>query len=138
MKAAEFETQIQRLVSTYGKAQYSEERVKIIWREVQSLSEADFSNIIEKMISECRQAPLIQEIKDYSAQAKIVQFNKKSNHTLSGQGGCSTCKGTGTVLVRRLDDLTPWAFRCDCEAAKLRNFKYPQWANAHKSAYKYV
>lgn len=59
-----FQTQVNRLVSTYGETHYKIERIEIIWREVKDLSDSWFSKTIDKLIGESRFAPLMPEFRE--------------------------------------------------------------------------
>lgn len=70
MTWAEFETQMNRLTETFGKAAYSKERVGLIWREVQSYSRAWMERTIDDMIGSHRTAPLLPEFREATARER--------------------------------------------------------------------
>src|SRR3954462_10986965 len=63
MNLQEFDSQVNRLRDTFGDRSYPDERVKIIWREVQSLGRAWFERTIDRLIGEFRKAPMLPDIR---------------------------------------------------------------------------
>lgn len=69
MTQSEFDTQMGRLADAYPKA-YSQERVKLVWREVGTLPAAAWTRVVDTLIGECRMPPLLPEIRDAVARAR--------------------------------------------------------------------
>lgn len=63
MTRQEFETQIQRLINTYGKSHYPEERIKLLWQDTCNYSVVWLQQTITKFIAESARAPLIVEFR---------------------------------------------------------------------------
>lgn len=63
MTPGHFQGQMKRLTAQFPQA-YSQERVALIWREVQGFSDAWFTRIVDKFVGECRQAPLMAEFRN--------------------------------------------------------------------------
>lgn len=68
-----FRAQISRIVATFGKASFSEERISLIYSCVQGLSADEFTRVTNLVISEHRYAPLP---KDFSEAAAKVRKNR--------------------------------------------------------------
>lgn len=132
MELHEFDIQMARLSSTFGKTAYPDERRKMIWREVSSLSSGAFSNIIERLISESRQAPLLPEIRELAAGYRVKQTKYAQNN---GGYSCSICGGGGSLIARRKDDKSPWAFKCSCTAGRNDVRRFPPWQESFRETY---
>jgi hypothetical protein len=66
----EFQTQMNRLAEAFGKQAYSTERVRLIWREVSALSAQWWAGVVDQLIGNCRQAPLLPEIREACSQER--------------------------------------------------------------------
>lgn len=58
MTANEFQTQIARMASTFGKVHFSPERVQLVWGDVGSLNLGWFRAVCDDMIATERHAPM--------------------------------------------------------------------------------
>ena len=118
MTSAEFSAQMERLSSRW-KSVYSEELVKLIWREVGHISGNLFRQVADHLIGECRQPPLLPEIRDAiaSRREREWQATKQSspNYSWNGFAACRQCGDMGVILCRHDTRLGFWAFRCSCE-----------------------
>lgn len=70
MNQGQFDRQIQRLVSNFGRTAYSPERAILIWKEVSNLSSEWLENTVDRFIGEFRQAPLIQDFREAIAEER--------------------------------------------------------------------
>jgi hypothetical protein len=136
----EFRKELERLISTYGKAYYSDERVKLIWKEVGMLPASSFESIVEHLISESRQAPLIPEIRERAARAREFlwkeQKAEQSNVIEFNSMLCIQCGGIGVVLARRKESLNNgYAFKCNCANGSRYPAKYPTWNESIAEVY---
>jgi hypothetical protein len=61
MRPDEFQSQMGRLVAQFGKSQYSDERTKLIWREIKDFSLNWWERTVDHLLLTCRQAPLHAE-----------------------------------------------------------------------------
>lgn len=61
MNWGEFTPQMDRLINTFGKSAYGEERTKLIWREVKDFSGAWWEKSVDQLILSSRQAPLLEQ-----------------------------------------------------------------------------
>lgn len=79
MTQQEFQTQVMRLIETFGKQAYGTERVALIWREVRDFSGQWWSRAVDQFIGDCRQAPLLKEIRELAAmeRERITQLEKR-------------------------------------------------------------
>lgn len=64
MSPSEFNVEMNRLVSQFGKAAYSPERANIIWNEVRSVEGRVFKRIVDELIGNSRYAPLISDFRE--------------------------------------------------------------------------
>jgi len=135
MTAEHFQSQIQRLSNVFGGA-YKTERTQLIWREMQNLPEDSFSRIVDRLIAECRQAPLLPEFREFAAAEREKLWAKRKSNVVNlpsrVSASCSTCKDTGTILARRKDDCTPWAFKCVCGVGRNNPRAFPEWLPSHE------
>lgn len=65
-----FESEMKRMSENFGKAGYSNERVKLIWREVKDLDDNWFSRLVDSFIGDCRQAPLVPEFRNAASEER--------------------------------------------------------------------
>lgn len=81
MTSHEFNTQINRLKDCFTDRSYSDERMKVIWREVQDLDGKWFAKVVDRFIGECRQAPLMTEFREEIAKERerLWELQKKHN-----------------------------------------------------------
>lgn len=61
MRPDEFQSQMNRLITQFGKTQYSDERTKLIWREVKDFSSPWWERTVDHLLLTSRQAPLQAE-----------------------------------------------------------------------------
>jgi hypothetical protein len=130
MTSQEFQIEMGRLVSTFGKQHYPEERVKLIWREVGNLTGNAFANMVEGLISECRQAPLIPEIREKAAKVRERAWSeqKKTADVISiNKNLCAHCGGAGSFPARNKADRSAFAFKCNCSFGKNDMRPFPVW-----------
>ena len=77
-----FQNEINRLVDTYGTNQYKPERVKIIWREVELLSNAWMTRTVDFFVGNHRHAPIVPEFREEAAKERErLHELKKKEHT---------------------------------------------------------
>lgn len=70
MNFAEFSVQMDRLVNQFGKNAYSEERVKLIWRDINHMSAFWFQLFVDRAIGEMATAPLLPAIREAVARER--------------------------------------------------------------------
>lgn len=81
MNFHEFSIGMQRLVSQFGKAAYGDERVKLIFREVEFLPAASWSRIVDKFLGEARMPPLLPEFRtEISLERERLHRAEKAQH----------------------------------------------------------
>jgi Fe-S cluster biosynthesis and repair protein YggX len=89
--ANEFQTQMNRMIETWGKPAYSTERCSLIWREVGHFSAEWWKAAVDRMIGEHRQAPLLPEIRKVAAEERErVSYREKAKHTAEAEQGYRT------------------------------------------------
>lgn len=77
----QFQFQMNRLITQFGKSSYSTERIKLICREVRGLSALWFEKLVDQFIGECRHAPLLPEFREEIAKERerIHRIEKDSH-----------------------------------------------------------
>lgn len=65
-----FKGQMNRLTETFGNMHYKEERIKLIWKEVQDLSSTWMIKSVDEFIGNLRQAPLMTEFREQIAKER--------------------------------------------------------------------
>jgi len=145
MQIEEFSTQMNRLINNYGKASYSDERSKLIWREVKALSAKWFENCVDRFISDMKFAPLGNDFRDEIAKERGRQWQFQKKNELAAPLAakvnpfCPQCKDSGTVLaLRKSFCFGLYAFLCDCETARAKRLPYPLWVNAGEEFERYA
>jgi hypothetical protein len=137
MKFEEFNSQMQRLITNFGRTAYSQERSTLIWRETQAIEGPLFERIVDRLIGECRQAPLLPEIRDAVGREKsrLWEREKTSHHAQSAQViplvRCRMCEDTGVIrALAKGESFGFYAFKCCCEKAKSDPRRFPEWLSA--------
>lgn len=115
----EFNEQVNRLRSVYGDKAYPDERVRLLWREVGSLSSAWFESAVSGLIQSCRQAPLAHEFSPMISDERERVYRKQKEKELVTREitsySCEYCKDMGVFLCIKNDDRSvPYVFRCHC------------------------
>lgn len=135
MNHQEFSIQMDRLKDVYTDRPYSNERVKLIWREVSRLSGEAFSRIVDNLISSQRQPPMLTEIRDQialerertSSEPKAVAMNWEASYN------CDFCRDLGIFVCTQGESLNFYAFRCHCEKGSQHQGKHiPHYKSGHR------
>ncbi len=74
MMPFEFDAQMNRMKGAFKPADFTEERLKLIWRGVQDLDLEEFEAIVDNFISSSRHAPLPKDFQDASRAARGRTF----------------------------------------------------------------
>lgn len=86
MTPQEFQTQMNRMIETWGKPAYSTERCTLIWQEVGQFSVTWWKQAVDRLIGECRQAPLLPEIRKVAAEEREkVAAREKAKHSAEAE-----------------------------------------------------
>lgn len=81
MRIEEFNTQMLRLIGNFGKPNYSDERSKLIWRDVQGMDGIDFARMVDGFISDFKFAPLGNDFREGMAkQREWKHYGEKKIH----------------------------------------------------------
>lgn len=64
MRPNDFQMEMNRLMEQFGKGNYSTERCKILWKEVQEYDATWFAGVIDKFIGESRHPPLMPDFRE--------------------------------------------------------------------------
>jgi hypothetical protein len=62
-----FQSGMARLIETFGKAQYSSGRAKLIWREVEKQADSWFAQVVDLFIGTLRHPPLVPEFAEQAS-----------------------------------------------------------------------
>lgn len=141
MTQVEFDTQVKRLVDTYGEKAFPAERVRIMWGHVSGYDRDWFRRLCDKLIASCRQAPVYA---DYAEDVnherdRIWTAQKHSRKVVEMRDwACSTCHGLGAVLARKIDGGAAYAFKCSCGAGKADRRAFPHWRDEYQESYRVV
>ncbi len=134
--------QMNRLVSQFGKGAYSTERSAVIWREVQHQSPEWWERTVNKFLGECRQAPLLPEIREALSrdrergQSNVVPIG--SAWTAPYVAKCDFCFDIGVYICRSKLRPGDWAFRCHCSKGTSDPRKaIPQFKQGHADEFYY-
>lgn len=65
-----FDAQVSRILETYGERSFPRERAKLLWSEVQCLSNFWMIQIVDYFIGSLRQSPLISDFRDQIARER--------------------------------------------------------------------
>lgn len=112
-----FKIQAKRLMDTYGKQHFSEERLKLIWLEVKDFADEWFENVCSGFIGYMRQAPMVTDFREACsierervwAREKII--NKRESEwamkqLFDGPMIKSICKTISSRIIGAVDDET--------------------------------
>jgi hypothetical protein len=130
-----------RLTAAYGKSVYSEERAKLIWRAVESLSSAWWEKTVDEFIAYCRQAPLMDQIREKVSEERERIWGRQKHQMpklweLPRDARCFACKDSGVVMARAKDG-TPgfYTFKCGCPVGQSDRRAYPRWGHEWEESY---
>jgi hypothetical protein len=145
VNAEEFNTEMLRLSAQFSKASYSKERVELIAREVQSMSAYWWKRTVDRLLGECRQAPLLPEIRVLVAEERSREWERRKkqaelNPQVSNRTFCSRCDSTGVVRAKLKSEPTagPFAFLCSCDNGERDSRRFPTWSSAEQDDYELV
>lgn len=132
MTESEFNAQMNRLTAQFGKSFYTTERQVLIWDAVGTLDGFTFRRIVDKLIGECRQAPLVPEIREHVARERERLWSSTKRDPMqypTGRGVlCPQCKDSGALLALPKDGKSgPYAFKCLCDSGLSDGRKFPSW-----------
>ena len=115
MTEHEFQSGMSRLMGQWGNA-YGPDRVKLIARELRGLNASTWERLVDRLLGECRQPPLLPEIRDALARERERTATEPRPLTLvwSVTASCEYCWDLGVYLCSKKDAGGKWAFRCHC------------------------
>lgn len=73
----EFQIQMNRLIGTYGKANYNEDRSSLIFQEVKDFDLPWFKKLVDKFIGENKFAPLVPEFREACIDERETSWSKE-------------------------------------------------------------
>lgn len=136
MTKIEFNGQMARVISTFDERHYSEDRLDIIWRMVESLEFFEFRKVVDHLINTFRQAPLP---KDFFEASAGYRKNRLGVDDTSADPDCAECLDTGFFRVRYHDDQdSATLMRCNCPmgAARYADLFIPAWEKQMSAVFK--
>jgi hypothetical protein len=77
MTDIDFNTQYQRLVKHFGKTAMSEEKAILIWREVREYDASWFGRVIDHMIGNLRQAPIMVDFREWISKERERRWDRE-------------------------------------------------------------
>lgn len=79
MREADFQLQMGRLERQFGK--FGTERATLLWREVKEFSELWLAKVIDGLIGDCRQTPLVSDFREEIARERERLYRiEKAQH----------------------------------------------------------
>ena len=139
MIVKDFETQMARLIATYGGDRYPKERVQAIWRQVQRLHERVFAAAVERLIAEDTHAPMVPRILEMVRAVEAVADRRGAFKAGDAKFTCRQCGGSGWVLTTKRGPFPQpeVSFRCSCSAgAKIPAALSAEWGPQHEETYR--
>lgn len=120
MSPQEFGAQIDRLKRTFGDRAYPEERNRLIYREVKDFDRRWLESVVDGLIANCRQAPILADFAQVISAEKERVWKKTRDAGESAwvertSWACAYCCDSGVFLARKDSEPGPSAFRCHCE-----------------------
>lgn len=111
MDQYEFDSGITKLVNSYGEKFYSNERKIIIWNKLSSISGFLWRRMVDELLVNSRQPPLLKEFEIWLDENKSLE--KKPDRI----GDCRKCNGFGSLLIEK--NGYQYGYRCPCPAGGL-------------------
>lgn len=122
---------MERLINTFGKNAYGEERTKLIWREVKGFSFYWWQKTTDHLILECRQAPLLEQFGPLIAEERErlwkIQKKIKQKEPWGENHKCNLCRDIGTLAMPDENGIL-YAYRCYCPSGREREEKFPVYS----------
>lgn len=82
MKSEQFDMQVNRLKDVYGDKAFPDQRIKIIWREVQDFDASWFTRVVDGLIGSERYAPLMDKFAEAASKERERIYSiEKTTHT---------------------------------------------------------
>jgi hypothetical protein len=120
-----FRDQINRLAETYGATHYKDERIKIIWKELEEFSNQWLTKTIDYFIGNLRQPPLMAEFRDEISkererlyQIKKKEQSKEAKEFMSAYSGEDIQTICGQIVKRLIGGMNDQDFKCFTEMLK--------------------
>jgi hypothetical protein len=131
-----FQSQMTRLVATFGKSHYSDERIRVFWKAVKDERGEWWADCVDHWIGHERQAPLMQQVQEALSREREKRSSQESREhsvtTWSPVWACNYCMDRGVYLARKNGMAALWGFRCHCSKGESDPRKFiPQFKQAH-------
>lgn len=123
MTQFDFARHFDRLIQTFGARAFPEERNKLIWQQLCDMDDDWFGRLVDKMIGDLRQPPMLPDFRDSANRERKRIFDQEVNdvtrewttehqglsHILSTYGGAKTLWGAVQYerkVVQEMEGLT--------------------------------
>lgn len=125
-----------RITELFGIKHYNLDRVELIWREVNQLSDEWMVRTVDLFIGNKLYPPLMPDFREEISKERERLWNmqkREEKKTACGISNylCSECTGSGLIW-----DEAGCVFRCHCESGSKRIEKYPRLMRPNLKAVK--
>lgn len=116
MLKTQFDHQIGRLISAFGKTHFSPERIDLIHRAVRGLTDAEFNSVIEHFLNTARQAPLPRDLAEAAMKERQRRFpgGARIADTGAEEFKCQTCRDGGMMVATHRESKREYFIHCVC------------------------
>lgn len=120
MQFTEFNNQMNRLISTFGKNAYGDERLQLIWREVKDHSYPWFIDAIDDFIGNHRLPPLMSDFSNKIAdeRERLWRIEKRQHAEESTALGTFWGTFTDIQIKNTCEDIRAMIMRSKYEATQ--------------------
>ena len=125
MTPAEFNSQIIRLKEVYGPDRYKQERMAMLWREIQDLPLEYFRVAVDTLIMSKAHAPMPSDFMEILRPAINQLAEEKKRAALKSLPDCFTCDNSGVEFATEIETGHRYAYQCTCARGKLLVPAYP-------------
>lgn len=136
-----FNTQIKRLKNTFGEKNFSTERQAIIYKEMQRLTDNQFSLVVDRLIWTCKSTPLkdefaaaVEDVLEKERREERARIGiEMAKHSIDPFADlldlaeapspikCYSCYDTGLLIATSRKTRNEKWFRCRCAAGLARH-----------------
>lgn len=134
MTPIEFDRAMERLGHSFPQANYSAERLKVIWEKCQWMPAHSFERIVGNFITGARYAPLPKDFIDASIKER-QHLGEPRRESQPIPIVCQWCNDSGVNEIMRKSDGSEFFCRCDCMRSLERRHinlrpELPEWTEA--------
>jgi hypothetical protein len=117
-----FQFQIERLINTFGKGKFHDERIALIWDDVNTLDDVWFAKLVDGFLKTMHQAPLPIDFEMAARDARSrrgLASKMPEIHELNLPITCLECSDSGIRFSEN-----NYVSRCSCSAGKARKERW--------------